>query len=166
MPMRTPRDELWNGERVDIIHKLFDNQVVRNAKIRGSKTPFRESEINAVHTEGDLIFQFTEVGLLQAWTIPDNKGAFAFMNIFQLSKTPDALTPPGMQIRGRQLRDAPYGIVGIAAKCPKRLRDDLFESLFHCVGQRRKTIFLLSGDTTLCSTLLLLPRPPPRPALS
>ena len=166
MTMRTPRDEFWNRERVDIIHKLFDNQVVRNAKICGGKTPVRESKINAVHTEGNLVFQLTEVSLLQAGTIPNNKGAFTFMNVFQTSKTPDALTPPGMQVRGGQLRDTPYGIVGITAKCPQRLGDNLFESLFHYYWTKTKDVFLLSERTTLCSTLPLPLHPPPKPAQS
>ena len=131
MTMRTPRDEFWQCERVDVIHELFNDQVIGDAQIGGSESQIRKSQIKAVHAERDLVFQPAEIGLLQAGAIPDDERAFALVNILQSGKTPEALAPPWMQIRNRQLRNPSNCIVGIATDRPKRLGNDLLESLFH-----------------------------------
>jgi len=136
MPMRTPGDELRYSERVNVIHKLFDDQVICDAEIRSCESQFRKCKIKTVHAKCDLVAQLAEIGLLEAGTVSNDEGAFPFVNILQLSETPDALAPPGMEIRGRQLRDAPNGIVGVTAEYPERLRDDLLEGLFHNVEKK------------------------------
>lgn len=135
--MRAPGDKLGKPEVVDIVHKLLNDQVVRNAQIGSGESQLGERQVKTVHTERDLIAQFTEIGLLQAWAVPNDKGAFAFVNILQFAKTPDARAPPGMQICIRQLRDAAEGVIGIADEIPERLRDDLFEGLFHNLGKKK-----------------------------
>src|SRR5512134_3861884 len=106
MALRAPGDELRNRKRVDILHELLDDEVIGDAEVRSVEAKFREGQIKTVHAERDLVPQLTEIGLLEAWAIPNNEGPFAFVNIFQFGQTPDALAPPGMQIRGRQLWDA------------------------------------------------------------
>ena len=109
--MRTPGDKFRNCEGVDIVHKLLNNQIIRDAKICGGKTPLREGKINAVHTKHNFVFQFTQIGLLQAGAITYDKSALAFVNILHFCKASNALATPGMQIRGRELRDTPDSIV-------------------------------------------------------
>src|SRR6185436_8307942 len=101
MMMRTPRDEFWNRERVDIIHKLFDDQVIRDAEIGGRESQFRKRKIKTIHTERDLVPQLAEISLFEAGTIPNNESASTFMNILPRGKAPDALPPPRMQIGRR-----------------------------------------------------------------
>jgi len=96
--MRTPRDEFRNRERVNIVHELFDDQVIRDAEIGGREAQFRKRKIKAVHTKRDLVPQLAEISLFEAGTIPDNESASTFMNILPRGKAPDALPPPAMQI--------------------------------------------------------------------
>ena len=86
MTVRPPGDKFGNGERVDVIHELFNDKIIRYAKIRGTESPVWERKIDTVHAEGDLILQLAEIGLLQAGTIPHYKGAFPLVNILHLPR--------------------------------------------------------------------------------
>ena len=129
--MRSPRDKFGKCERIDVIHKLFNHEIVRDAQIGGGKSQVRERKIKTIHAKCDLVSQFIEISLLEAWAIANDESTFAFVNVFQRIKTFYTFTPPRMQIRLRHLRDTSNRIIGIAGKCPKRLRNDLFEGLFH-----------------------------------
>ena len=145
MAVRTPGDEFRKRQRIDILHKLLDDKVVCNAKIRGRESQLRKRQVETVHAKRDLVPQFAEIRLLQAGTVADDEGAFAFMNTLQLSEPSNALAPPGMQIRIGQFGDAAEGIVGVAHEIPKRLWDDVFEGLFHVLSVNSTTFSVLWG---------------------
>jgi hypothetical protein len=126
MTTGTPADEFGQCERVDVIHKLFNDQVIGDTQIGGSESYIRKGKIKAVHAKRDLVFQFAKIGLFEAGTITNDESAFAFVDVLPSGKTPEALAPPRMEIRGWQLRNPPNCIVGIATDRPKRLRNDLF----------------------------------------
>ena len=104
MSVRTPGDEFWNRERVDVVHKLFDDEIVRHAEVGRCESPLGKGEVNSIHAEGDLVLQFACVRPLEAGTVADNEGAFAFVNILQRREPTNTLPPPGVQIRRGQLR--------------------------------------------------------------
>ena len=131
MTMRPPGDEFWDGEGIDIVHELFDNQVIRDAKVGGAESPVGKCQVDTVHAKGDLILQLTEIGLFQAGTVPHNKGALPLVTILHFRETPYALTTPGMKIGIRKLGDTAKGVVGIAGKVPGGSGYDGFECLFH-----------------------------------
>lgn len=147
--MRTPGDELWKRECVDVIHKLFDNQVICDAKIAGRESQFGECQVEAIHTKRDLIAQLAEIRLLQAGTIANDEGALAFVNIFHFTESPNALAPPRMAICIRKFRDAAEGIVRVTYEMPERLRNDLFESLFHNLVKRSTMPYITVQTYTL-----------------
>ena len=60
-----------------------------------------EHQVNAVHPKRELVPELAHVRLLEAGSIGDHKGTFAFVNILEGGKTANALTPPGVQIRSR-----------------------------------------------------------------
>lgn len=129
--MRTPGDEFWDGQRGYVVYELFDNEVIRHAEVGCGESPLRKREIDTIHAEGDLVLQLAHVGLLQAGTVADDEGAFAFVNILQRSKSTNALPPPGVKKRGGQLRDSSEAIVRVTGKLPQRLRDQGLKDLFH-----------------------------------
>ena len=126
MAMRAPCNKFWKRERVDIVHELFNDKVVRDAKIRSRKSKFRECQVKTVHAKSNFITQLAEIGLLQARTIANDKGTFAFVNVLHLSEALDTLTPPGMQICIGQFRDATKRVICVARKMPNGLWNDLF----------------------------------------
>ena len=95
MTLRAPGDELRDLQSQKVIDKLFDDEIVRDAEIGCGETEFGKGEVDAVHPKGDLVLEFSEIGLLQRWTVADDEGAFAFVNIFKRGKAFDALAPPG-----------------------------------------------------------------------
>lgn len=129
--MRTPGNEFGNRQRVDVIHELLDDEIVRHTEVGGCESPFGKSEIDSVHAEGDLIFQFARVGALEAWTVADDECAFALVNILQRSEAADALPSPRVKVRGGQLRQTAERIVRVPRKLPERMRKDSFESGYH-----------------------------------
>ena len=52
------------------------------------------------------------------WPVADDKGALAFVNILERGETPNALPPQGVEIGGRQLREAANGVIGRAREVP------------------------------------------------
>src|ERR1051325_2945464 len=131
MAMRTPGNEFWQRQSVDIVYKLLHDQIIRDAKVCGGKSQFRKGKIKTVHAKRDLVAQFTEIRLLQTGTIADDEGTPAFMDIFKFSEALDALTSPGMKICTGKFGNAPKRVVCITSKEPNRLRDDLFKGLSH-----------------------------------
>ncbi len=129
--MRTPGDELRNLQSEEVAHKLFDDEVVRNADVRGGEAKLWKGKVEAVHAKGNLILELAEIGLLQRWSVTNDEGTFAFVNIFQRGKAFDAFTPPRVKICGRQLGDAANAVIGIADKIPERLGNDGLEGLLH-----------------------------------
>src|SRR5215203_4914549 len=136
MTVRTPGNELWNGESVDVIYKLFNDQIIGHTQIGSRESPFGKCYIAPIETKGDLTFDLIEISLSQAWACADNESSFAFMHIFHLSETTNTLAPPWMKVRVRNFGDTTDCIVRVAHKIPNRLRSELFEGLFH--GLRRK----------------------------
>src|SRR6266498_4022276 len=131
MTTRAPGNELRKRQRIDIVYKLLNNQVIREAEIRGGKSQFGEGKIKTVHAKCDFVSQFTEIRLLEAGTIADNESAFALMNILPFGETLDTLTSPGMKIGTGKFRDTPERIISISSKKPKGLRKDLFNRVPH-----------------------------------
>src|SRR6266498_6067826 len=107
MTMRAPGNELRKRQRIDIIYKLLNNQIIRDAEIRGGKSQFGEGKIKTVHAKCDFVSQFTEIHLFEAGTIANNEGAFAFVNILPFGEALDTLTSPGMKIGTWEFRDTP-----------------------------------------------------------
>ena len=114
--MRTPCKKFRHGQREDIVAELLNDQVVDGTKIRGVESELGEQQINAIHTEGEFVLQFGEVGLFQAGTVANDEGALAFVNILERGQAADAFAPPRMQVRVGQLRDAADGVVGISCR--------------------------------------------------
>ena len=123
--MRPPRNELGNGKRNKIVSKLLDDEIIRYTDIGCHKSKFGEGKIKTIHRKGDFVLQLAKVSLIQRRSIAYDKSTFAFVNILQLSQSPDALAPPRMKVRIRQFRDASNRIIGIAGKMPDGLRDDI-----------------------------------------
>lgn len=94
MTMGVPCDEFRDCERGDVVHELFDDEVVCYAEVGCCESPFGECEINSVHAEGNLILQFTRISLLQAGTVADDEGALAIVNILQRAEATNTLPPP------------------------------------------------------------------------
>ena len=136
--MRPPGDEFGDWEGRDIVHELFDDEVVCDAEVGSGESPLGESEINSVHAEGDLVLQLARVGLLQAGTVADDERALAFVNVLQCREAANALPPPRVKKRRGQLRQTPQSIIRVASELPEWWRDDLFESLFHKKEERGK----------------------------
>ena len=78
-----------------------------------------------------MTFEFGQVSLLETWSIADDEGAFAFMNILKLGKAANAFAPPGMKICGRKLRDTAECIICIARKLKYGSWEGRLKSLFH-----------------------------------
>ena len=131
MTMRTPGDELRNLKREKITHKLFDDEVVGDADVRGGEAEFWKGKVDAVHAKGDLILELAEIGLLQRGSVANDEGTLAFVNIFQRGETFNAFAPPRVKIRGRQLGNAANAVIRIADKIPERLGNNGLEGLLH-----------------------------------
>jgi hypothetical protein len=129
--MGTPRQKLRHGQLENVIVELFDDKIIDRAKICRLKSKFGKKHVNAIHAEGNFIFEFAQVSLLEAGAIADDESAFAFVNIFQLSQAPNAFTPPGMKIGGGQLRQAAKRIIGVTRHLKHWSWKNGFYSLFH-----------------------------------
>ena len=129
--MRAPGDELRNLQGEEVVDELFNDKIIGDADVRGCETKFGKGKVEAVHAKGNLILELAEIGLLQRWSIANDEGTFAFVNIFQRGETVDAFAPPWVKIRGRQLGDAANAVIGIADKIPERLGNDGLEGLLH-----------------------------------
>ena len=144
MPMGAPCQKFWHGKGEYIRVKLPDDEVVDRTEIGRLKSHFGEHHIDAVHAEGDFVFEPGEVGLFETGTIADDEGAFPFMNILQLRKAADAFPAPGMKIGGGQLRHTADSIVGVARKIDDGYGQNRFQGLFPGLGK----YCLKSGMTT------------------
>src|SRR5215211_2649779 len=111
MTAGAPCEELGHCKVGKIVRGLFDDKIVDNSQIRCREAKLGEHEVNSVHPKGKLIFEPTHIRLLEAGSIGDDKSTFSFMNILERGQSTDALTPPGMKIGGRQLRDATNRVI-------------------------------------------------------
>ena len=98
---------------------MLDDEVVCDAEVGGGESPLGEVEIDTVHAEGDLVLQLARVGLLQAGTVADDEGAFAFVHILQRGEAANALLPPRVKIRGGKFRNTPQSIIRVASELPE-----------------------------------------------
>ena len=138
MPMRAPRNILWNFEGGHFSGALFDDEIVDGDEAGGGEAEFGEHQVDAIHPEGEFVFEFGEVGLLEGGAITDDEGALAFMCVLERGETTDALAPPRMQVRGRQLRDAAKRVVGVFDGLEEGGWDEGGEGLFHWGEERRR----------------------------
>lgn len=138
MPMRAPCQEFRNLKIGDLLRALFDDEVVDGDEAGGGETEFGEHQIDAVHSEGEFVFKFGEVGLLEGGTITNDEGALTRLRVRVLERgeATDALAPPRMQVRGRELRQATNPVVGVFGGLEEGggEEDGLFHSCFVCWG--------------------------------
>ena len=138
MPMRTPGKKLRNFEGGHFGGALFDDEVVDGDEAGGGEAEFGEHQVDAVHPEGEFVLEFGEVGLLEGGSVADDEGALTFVRVFECGEATDALAPPRMQVRGRQLRDAAKRVVGVFDGLEEGGWDEGGEGLFHRREERRK----------------------------
>lgn len=126
-----PGQELGDRQGRDLAGALLDDEVVDGSKVGGSKFQFREHQVNAVHSKGELVFEFGQVGLFKARTVADDKAALACMDVTILVHSSAALAPPGMQVGIGHLRQTADGIVGVLDEVEDGGGGEAFEGLFH-----------------------------------
>src|SRR5215208_5398272 len=131
MTTRAPREKFWQGKVCQIVRRLFDDKVIDNRQIGRGKAKLGEHQVNAVHPKGKLVLQPAHVSLFEAGSVGDDKGALAFVNTLKRGKPANALPPPGMEVSGRQLREATDRVVGCACNVPQKGRRDLLYRLLH-----------------------------------
>ena len=129
MPMRTPREKLWNFEGGHFLRALFDDEVVNGDEAGGAEAKFGEQQVDAVEAEGEFVFEFGEVGLLEGGAVADDEGATARLRVpvLERGEATDALAPPRMQVGGGHLRQAAKRVVGVF----RGLEEGGQEGLFH-----------------------------------
>ena len=130
MTARAPGKELRQGKRSQVAGSLLDDQIVDDGQVRCREAQLGEHQVDAVHPECELILEPAHVGLLEAGTVGDHKGAFAFVNVLERGKATDTLCSPGVQIGARQLRNPTDRIIRIAGNRPEGIRYASFEGLF------------------------------------
>ena len=118
MAARAPGDEFWQGKSRQVAGALFDDQIVDHDQIRSGEAQLGKHQIDTVHPKGELVPELAHIRLFEAGTIGDHKGTLAFVNILERGEPADALPPPGMQIRGRELREPANGIIRRAGEIP------------------------------------------------
>ena len=64
---RPPGNKARHGQLLNILSALLDHQVVDREVVTGGKAQLRESQVNAVLTQGVLTLQAGQIGLLAGW---------------------------------------------------------------------------------------------------
>ena len=125
--MGTPGEEFGEVEGGHFGGALFDDEVVDGDEAGGGEAEFREHQVDAVHPEGEFVFEFGEVGLLEGRTVADDEGALTFVRVLERGEATDAFASPRMEIGGRELRGAAKRVVGVTNKFPSRIGDKRFD---------------------------------------
>jgi len=76
------------------LRALFDDEVVDGDEAGGAEAQFGEHQVDAIEAEGEFVFEFGEVGLLEGGSVADDKGALAFVCVLERGEATDALAPP------------------------------------------------------------------------
>lgn len=121
-----PGEKRWDGQFQEIFRTLFDDQRIDRDKITGGEAPFRESEVDAVHPEGELVFELRQVRVFERGAVADDETALTSVCVLQRGEAGDAHAAEGVEGRRGPFGRALQGVAGVAREVEERLRGKLF----------------------------------------
>ena len=113
MTMGAPGEEFGEVEGGHFGGALLDDEVVDGDETGGGKTELGEHQVDTVQSEGEFVFEFGEVSLLEGGTVADDESALTFARVLERGEATNALTPPWMEVGGRELRDTAKRVIGV-----------------------------------------------------